>query len=185
MGVEDISGDLKTLQIDTHSFHLLSLFVPKFLQLSFGCSVSSPLSCPPKVTFDLSSKGNGALLSPASFSHFAPRASFILMCSQPRNPCVTPIYLLTETGTSPVVCRPVNGQTLLLLFVFLSLHQMSKALVHFVDPGSREPGTASGKLIPLPGMNTGATTVHRSSITFIFLSLQVSCALILSIFVSC
>lgn len=48
---------------------------------------------------------------------------------------------------------------------FLSLHHKSKALVHFVGSGSGEPGTASGMLISLPGMNTGATTVHRSSIT--------------------
>lgn len=48
---------------------------------------------------------------------------------------------------------------------FLSLHHKSKALVHFVGSGSREPGSASGKLISLPGMNAGATTVHRSSIT--------------------
>lgn len=48
---------------------------------------------------------------------------------------------------------------------FLSLHHKSKALVHFVGLGSGEPGRASGKLISLPGMNAGATTVHRSSIT--------------------
>lgn len=149
-----LSGESTTLQMGTSS-HINSVCfpcVPDCLRIPFQRPVSSSLSCPPEVIFDLFTEGNGSLLSsPAPTSPFFPCVWLLLTFSHPRASLCNPDFFPCRDRSVLCAVRLVGSSSFVASTSFLSvtLCQMS-AILRCVDAGGRELelscGTASGKL---------------------------------------